>query len=85
MALGVAFYVAVAASVSAAYVESEAQKTKARTIRGIRSREAEDITKKNIDRPRMLKERRRTDLQVQGFYLQVSPRSRKSSLFRTSG
>jgi hypothetical protein len=49
MALGVAFYVAVAASVSAAYVESEAQKTKARTIRGIRSREAEDITKKNIE------------------------------------
>jgi hypothetical protein len=49
MAFGVAFYVAVAASVSAAYVESEAQKTKARTIRGIRQREAEDITKKNIE------------------------------------
>jgi len=48
MAFGVAFYVAVAASVAASYVESEAQKTKARTIRGIRSREAEDITKLNI-------------------------------------
>ena len=49
MAFGVAFYVAVAASVAASYVESEAQKTKARTIRGIRQREAEDITKKNIE------------------------------------
>jgi len=48
MAFGVAFYVAVAASVAASYVESEAQKEKARTIRGIRSREAEDITKLNI-------------------------------------
>jgi len=48
MALGVAFYVGVAASISAAYVSSEAQKSRAKEIRGIRQREAEDITQLNI-------------------------------------
>ncbi|HIB68181.1 MAG TPA: hypothetical protein EYO33_24585, partial [Phycisphaerales bacterium] len=48
MAFGVAFYVGIAATVAASYVESEAQKEKAREIRGIRQREAEDITKLNI-------------------------------------
>jgi hypothetical protein len=49
MAFGVAFWVGTAAFVAATALESEAQATKAKTIRGIRRGEAEDITKKNIE------------------------------------
>jgi len=48
MAFGVAFYIGTAALVSSMYLESEAQKAKAEEIRGVRQREAEDITKEDI-------------------------------------